>query len=64
MCVFAYLHSLYVHTHTHTQGSVNAGNCNSLAAQADVDGFLVGGASLKPDFVKIVNAQNVMSTNL
>ena len=53
-----------MYTHTHTQGSVNAGNCNSLAAQADVDGFLVGGASLKPDFVKIVNARNVMSTNL
>lgn len=38
-------------------GSVNAGNCESLASMADIDGFLVGGASLKPDFVKIVNAQ-------
>lgn len=37
-------------------GSVNAGNCDSLAAMSDIDGFLVGGASLKPDFVKIVNA--------
>ena len=37
-------------------GSVNANNCNDLAAQGDVDGFLVGGASLKPDFVQIVNA--------
>ena len=37
-------------------GSVNAGNCNKLATQPDVDGFLVGGASLKPDFVQIVNA--------
>ena len=37
-------------------GSVNATNCNDLAAQSDVDGFLVGGASLKPDFVQIVNA--------
>ena len=37
-------------------GSVNAGNCASLAAMSDIDGFLVGGASLKPDFVQIVNA--------
>ena len=67
MCVFVYLHSVFnpfMYTHIHTQGSVNAGNCTTLAAQADVDGFLVGGASLKPDFVKIVNARNVMSTNL
>jgi triosephosphate isomerase len=28
-------------------GSVNGGNCKELAAQPDVDGFLVGGASLK-----------------
>ncbi|MBA0679042.1 hypothetical protein Goari_010840 [Gossypium aridum] len=28
-------------------GSVNGANCNELAAQTDVDGFLVGGASLK-----------------
>ncbi|KAF8065888.1 hypothetical protein HT031_002949 [Scenedesmus sp. PABB004] len=28
-------------------GSVNDGNCNELATQPDIDGFLVGGASLK-----------------
>jgi triosephosphate isomerase len=28
-------------------GSVNGGNANELAQQPDVDGFLVGGASLK-----------------
>lgn len=28
-------------------GSVNAGNCVELAHKPDVDGFLVGGASLK-----------------
>ncbi|PWZ37819.1 Triosephosphate isomerase, cytosolic [Zea mays] len=28
-------------------GSVNGANCKELAAQPDVDGFLVGGASLK-----------------
>ncbi len=39
-------------------GSVNAGNCEQLAAMPDIDGFLVGGASLKPDFVKIVNARS------
>ncbi|KAG8693449.1 triosephosphate isomerase [Ceratobasidium sp. 395] len=38
-------------------GSVNAGNCKESAAQPDVDGFLVGGASLKPEFVDIVNAK-------
>ena len=37
-------------------GSVNAANCRDLAAQGDVDGSLVGGASLKPDFVTIANA--------
>jgi len=28
-------------------GSVTAANCKELGAQPDVDGFLVGGASLK-----------------
>lgn len=36
-------------------GSVNAGNAAELFAEADIDGGLVGGASLKPDFGKIVN---------
>ena len=31
-------------------GSVNGANCKELAAQPDVDGFLVGGASLKVYF--------------
>lgn len=30
-----------------TVGSVNGANCKELATQPDVDGFLVGGASLK-----------------
>jgi len=38
-------------------GSVNAGNCKELAKQPDVDGFLVGGASLKPEFVNIINSK-------
>lgn len=29
-------------------GSVSEKNCRDLAKQADIDGFLVGGASLKP----------------
>ena len=36
-------------------GSVNAGNAAELFAQPDIDGGLVGGASLKSDFGKIVN---------
>ncbi|XP_033097770.1 triosephosphate isomerase-like [Anneissia japonica] len=38
-------------------GSVNAKNCQDLATKPDVDGFLVGGASLKPDFITIINAK-------
>ncbi|KAM0249433.1 hypothetical protein ACHAP5_002822 [Fusarium lateritium] len=37
-------------------GSVNEKNCGELAKQPDIDGFLVGGASLKPAFVDIINA--------
>ena len=36
-------------------GSVNAGNASELFAQPDIDGGLVGGASLKADFGNIVN---------
>ena len=38
-------------------GSMNAGNAAELLAQPDVDGGLIGGASLKaPDFAVIVDA--------
>ncbi|CAN8070803.1 unnamed protein product [Agarophyton chilense] len=37
-------------------GSVKPANANDLAAQTDIDGFLVGGASLKPDFVSVIDA--------
>ncbi|KAF8154554.1 triose phosphate isomerase [Crassisporium funariophilum] len=40
-------------------GSVTAANCKELARQQDVDGFLVGGASLKPEFADIINARKV-----
>jgi len=37
-------------------GSVTEKNSAELAKQPDVDGFLVGGASLKPAFVDIINS--------
>lgn len=37
-------------------GSVNAGNAEELFAQPDIDGALVGGASLKEEFISIVKA--------
>ncbi|MEY4755826.1 MAG: hypothetical protein RJA34_724 [Pseudomonadota bacterium] len=40
-------------------GSMNAGNAAQLLAQPDIDGGLVGGASLKaPDFLSIIAAAN------
>ena len=36
-------------------GSVNAGNAAELFTKPNIDGALVGGASLKPDFGQIVN---------
>ncbi|KAK6621841.1 hypothetical protein RUM44_001648 [Polyplax serrata] len=38
-------------------GSVTSANCKDLAKEKDIDGFLVGGASLKPEFVEIINAK-------
>ena len=38
-------------------GSVSEKNCKELAKEKDIDGFLVGGASLKPAFVDIINAK-------
>jgi len=37
-------------------GSANAKNAPELSAMADIDGFLVGGASLKAEFADIVKA--------
>ena len=36
-------------------GSMNAGNCKELLAKPNIDGGLIGGASLKADFGEIVN---------
>lgn len=37
-------------------GSVNGGNAKELFSKANIDGGLIGGASLKADFADIVNA--------
>lgn len=37
-------------------GSVTETNCGDLIKQSDVDGFLVGGASLKPAFADIIRS--------
>ncbi len=37
-------------------GSVNAANCKALITEPDIDGFLVGGASLKPEFADIIKS--------
>ncbi|CAM9956737.1 unnamed protein product [Scytosiphon promiscuus] len=37
-------------------GSVKGANAGELASCPDIDGFLVGGASLKPEFVDIIKA--------
>eukprot|EP00126_Sphaerothecum_destruens_P002039 Sdes_comp15485_c0_seq2m4405 len=39
-------------------GSVTGANCKDLAKKSDIDGFLVGGASLKPEFVNIINSKS------
>lgn len=38
-------------------GSVNGKNAKEFKDKADVDGFLVGGASLKPEFVDIIKSR-------
>lgn len=38
-------------------GSVTGSNAKELAKEKDIDGFLVGGASLKPEFRDIINAR-------
>ncbi|ODQ83132.1 hypothetical protein BABINDRAFT_159584 [Babjeviella inositovora NRRL Y-12698] len=38
-------------------GSVNGANANQFKDKVDVDGFLVGGASLKPEFIDIIKSR-------
>ena len=40
-------------------GFVSGSNCVEFCKQPDIDGFLVGGASLKPEFVDIVNSHSI-----
>ena len=37
-------------------GSMNGGNAAGLMAQADIDGGLIGGSSLKMDFFKCIGS--------
>lgn len=37
-------------------GSVSPGNCKDLAQLPDIDGFLVGGASLTPGFLEVIES--------
>jgi triosephosphate isomerase (TIM) len=39
-------------------GSAKASNCRDLMACPNIDGFLVGGASLLPEFVSIINVRS------
>lgn len=39
-------------------GSVNEKNCKALIDLPDIDGFLVGGASLKPEFGEIIKTSS------
>jgi triosephosphate isomerase len=44
-------------------GSCNAGNAKELFSQADVDGGLIGGASLKAaDFISIALSAHILSS--
>lgn len=41
-------------------GSVNGKNCATLIACPNIDGFLVGGAALKPEFVDIIKCPSTL----
>jgi triosephosphate isomerase len=46
-------------------GSMNAQNCAALLAMPDIDGGLIGGASLKAaDFLSIIRAANTQSASI
>lgn len=40
-------------------GSVKPANAKQLFAGPDIDGFLVGGASLKPTFLEVIDAAKI-----
>lgn len=37
-------------------GSMKGSNAKALLSQKDIDGGLIGGASLKPDFFNVINS--------
>lgn len=43
-------------------GSATAATAPGLSSKPDIDGFLVGGASLKPEFADIVNCQGSLKS--
>ncbi|XP_039123480.1 UDP-glycosyltransferase TURAN-like [Dioscorea cayenensis subsp. rotundata] len=43
-------------------GFVSSANCKELAAKPDVNGFLVSGPSLKPEFIDIIKSATVKSS--
>lgn len=43
-------------------GSASAKTAPGLSSKPDIDGFLVGGASLKPEFADIINCQGTLKT--
>ncbi|OLP84917.1 Triosephosphate isomerase [Symbiodinium microadriaticum] len=55
-----HMHNLNAKTGTYVRiqygGSVTPDNCKELITKPNIDGFLVGGASLKPTFMDIVTA--------
>jgi hypothetical protein len=53
-----FLFKLNILLNFYLQGSVTGSNAKDLAKKEDIDGFLVGGASLKPEFIDICNARS------
>ena len=57
--ILLFLSSLYPHCSLPLRAphfSAQAANCVSLISEADIDGFLVGGAALKPEFLDIIKS--------
>jgi triosephosphate isomerase len=55
-CAFAPLYPGICASHAMFACLLQGANCATLAAEPDIDGFLVGGASLKPEFADIIRA--------
>ena len=43
-------------------GPVTQKNMQNLISQADIDGFLIGSASVKPEFADIIETVNQQAT--